>query len=46
METMDGQVVEMGPGELSFGGDYGISIHNWVIRKREDSVMVVVVLGR
>ncbi|MDP6196441.1 MAG: cupin domain-containing protein [Prochlorococcaceae cyanobacterium ETNP18_MAG_17] len=23
VETMDGQVVEMGPGELSFGGDQG-----------------------
>tara|TARA_B100001964_G_scaffold18181_1_gene18552 strand:+ start:559 stop:750 length:192 start_codon:yes stop_codon:yes gene_type:complete len=23
VETLDGQVVEMGPGELSFGGDQG-----------------------
>ena len=35
VETMDGQVVEMGPGELSFGGDQGISLHNWIIRKTE-----------
>ncbi|QNI55557.1 hypothetical protein SynBIOSE41_03074 [Synechococcus sp. BIOS-E4-1] len=23
METMDGMVVEMGPGDISFGGDQG-----------------------
>ena len=45
LETMDGQTVTMGPGELSFGGDQGTRAgrghRSWTVGS-EDAVLLLV----
>ena len=45
VETMDGVIVEMGPGEISFGGDQGTRNHqghrSWAIGETPAELLLI-----